>query len=138
MAYMKGKPLELANHEIQIEQITPLYDNLLVRRVHEEEASLIMAPGVIQTKDGRWLKKTDSGPRRGVVVAAGRGDLNAKSPLAMRYDGPVGWNETARYAMDVQVGDTIIYPRFESSHVMVNGEQLTFVHEADVMAVLDV
>lgn len=115
--------------DYSVDEITPLHDNLLVRRLEEEEITgLIIPPGVVQTADGRWIRKTDAGPRRGVVVRAGRGDRPRKGRT---HD---GW---ARHWMEVRTGDVILYPRFESSHVMVRGESYTFVHEGDVMAVLE-
>lgn len=110
------------------EQVTPLYDKLLVKRIQPpDQPSVVLSP-LVQTLDGRWLDKTDDGPRYGVVVAAGRGEKPKDGNTAD------GW---ARHAMAVRLGDTIIYPRFESSHVMLNGEQFTFVNEGDVLAVLE-
>jgi co-chaperonin GroES (HSP10) len=128
-AARQGRPaISAGDHSV--DEITPLHDNLLVRRLEEEEVTgLIIPPGVTQTADGRWVRKTDSGPRRGVVVRAGRGDKHVKG--GKTHD---GW---ARHDMAVRIGDVILYPRFESSHVMVQGEVFTFVHEGDVMAVLD-
>lgn len=112
-----------ANLDIRVESVTPLYDNLLVRRLHDEEArGMLFLPDMQQTADGRWVRKTDSGPRKGVVVRAGRGDKTKAG---------------GRKPMAVGEGDVIIYPRFESSHVVIGGEPYTFVHEADVMAVVD-
>lgn len=116
-----------ATVDIRPEDVTPLYDNLLVRRIYEAPSSVILDPGVHQTLDGRWLKNSDEGPRKGVVVAVGKGD-KPKHKHVWTMD---------RLPMAVGVGDTIIYPRFESSHVKIGEEFFTFVHEADVMAVID-
>lgn len=110
----------LAPVSVTLDRITPLYDYLLVRRLHDEPG-LIALPERQVADSGKWVKKDDHGPRRGEVVAAGRGDK-------IRYD---------RAPMDVNVGDVIIYPRFEANHVNIGGEEYTFVHEGDVMAVLD-
>ncbi len=133
----------LPNVAVSIEQVTPLYDLLLVRRLHDQEyTGLIIPPGVQQTKDGRWVKTADTGPRRGEVVAMGRGDVCKKCATPNRSAGRFdmacsGCWDTARLRMAVEIGDVILYPRFEANHIMIGGEQLTFVHEADVMAVLD-
>ena len=109
----------------------PLYDNLLVRRIYDAPptCSQFSIPGVHQTLDGRWLKNSRrKGPAQGeVVVAVGKGDKYLHKNV----------RTMDRIPMDVRVGDTIIYPRFESSHVQIGGEMLTFVHEADVMAVIE-
>lgn len=133
-----------ASVDVTVDQVTPLYDNLLVRRLDwDETPSLIVSPDLQQTLDGRWVRKPDTGPRRGVVVAAGRGDKLKwdqmwQSPqMAREGVEPVKVNLDIRLPMSVKVGDVIIYPRFESSHVVIGGERYTFVHEADVMAVLE-
>lgn len=131
-----------ASIDTAIEQITPLYDWLLVRRLHEEEyAGLVISSDMVMTPGGKWVKKSDSGPRRGEVVRMGRGDKRmvddpgwSTDPEHPPYD--AGMVEE-RIPMAVREGDVIIYPRFESTHVVVQGEQLTFVREGDVMAVLD-
>lgn len=123
------------------ERITPLYDNLLVRRLDDDEyKGLLVLPNLQKTLDGRWVRKSDEGPRRGVVVAAGRGDKIShdclkQHPFVCHFSDLQYPDE--RKDMAVQVGDVIIYPRFESSHVKIDGVQHTFVHEADVMAVIE-
>ena len=120
-----------------------------MRRIYDAPTSPILDPGVHQTLDGRWLKNSDEGPRKGVVVAAGKGDkrhgyLTAELKRTKLTYTPNGWYEERegvfgedRIPMDVRVGDTIIYPRFESSHVKIGEGFYTFVHEADVMAVIE-
>lgn len=124
----------LAPVETTIDRVTPLYDYLLVRRLHDEEhTGLIVPSDMTLAKSGKWVKKGDHGPRRGEVVAAGRGD---KVISLQHGTWPTGaWED--REPMDVKVGDIILYPRFEANHVQIGGEALTFVHEGDVMAVLD-
>jgi co-chaperonin GroES (HSP10) len=119
-----------ATVNIKPEDVTPLYDNLLVRRIYEAPSGYIIDPGVHQTLDGRWLKNSDEGPRKGIVLAIGKGD---KAKIHPYKPGEWDW----RKPMDVRVGDTIIYPRFESSHIKIGDEMLTFVREADVMAVIE-
>ena len=117
-----------ANIDVRVDQVTPLYDNLLVRRIDESHDGLVLPSDFTVAADGSWVKTPDHGPRKGVVVAAGKGD---KPRGGHTFD---GW---ARVGMDVRIGDTIIYPRFESSHALIGSEMYTFVHEADVMAVLE-
>jgi len=127
-----------ASIDVAAESITPLYDNLLVRRIYDAPKGSIIDPGVHQTLDGRWLKNSDEGPRKGVIVAMGQGDKFLKERMHATISGtPSFYHEESRVTMDVQVGDTIIYPRFESSHVKIGGEMYTFVREADVMAVIE-
>lgn len=117
-------PKILTNVDYRPEQVTPLYDRLLVRRIKDDDSVPIIDPKVVVAKSGEWRTKADTGPRRGVVVAAGLGDKSKK-------------HHHKRILMDVKVGDTIIYPRFESTHVMLDGQEYTFVNESDVMAVLE-
>lgn len=123
-----------ASLDIEPQDVTPLYDNLLVRRLFDAPTSAIVDPGMHQTVDGRWLKNSDEGPRKGVILAMGAGDKHRAGPFQIgKHEADVEY----RAAMDVRVGDTIIYPRFESSHVKIGDEMLTFVREADVMAVIE-
>ena len=131
-----------ANIDVTVDQVTPLYDNLLVRRIDESHDGLVLPSDFTVAADGSWVKTPDHGPRKGVVVAMGRGDkvaFDLPDPppfeiIGVRLDGQYA---LGRMPMDVKVGDTIIYPRFESSHALIGGEMYTFVHEADVMAVLE-
>ena len=135
-----------ANIDVTVDQVTPLYDNLLVRRIDESHDGLVLPSDFTVAKDGSWVKTPDHGPRKGIVVAMGRGDIRTKgwyvehAAVNMTGEAVYGILPHAlmdRKPMDVKVGDTIIYPRFESSHVLIGGEMMTFVHEADVMAVLE-
>ena len=52
--------------EIQPEDVQPLYDNLLVRRIYDAPTSPILDPGVHQHAGWPcWLKNSDEGPRKG-------------------------------------------------------------------------
>ena len=122
-----------ANVDVTVDQVTPLYDNLLVRRIDESHDGLVLPSDFTVAKDGSWVKTPDHGPRKGVVVAMGRGDKIGRPVFRGCKN---GWTQK-RLEMDVRIGDTIIYPRFESSHVLIGGEMYTFVREGDVMAVLE-
>src|SRR5690349_18813556 len=61
-----------ANVEVTPEQVTPLYDNLLVRRIDDKYDGIVLTSDMTQTKDGTWVKAPDHGPRKGLVVAIGR------------------------------------------------------------------
>ncbi len=127
------------NISVTPDQITPLYDWLLVRQLAEDRyVGLVVPSAYVQGRGGQWIKKAHSGPRRGEVLAVGRGEKRIED-LCFPMGHSVGRFRdcSVRLPLAVGVGDVILYPRFESSHVVINGEQLTFVREGDVMAVLD-
>lgn len=77
------------------------------------------------------IDKTDGGivlPDRaqsdstsGTVIATGEGKIS---------------NGT-RILMTVQVGDRVVIGQYGSSKIEVDGEEVTIIHEADVLAILD-
>ena len=91
----------------------PLHDRVLVKRVKEEE----------KTKGGIIIPETaQEKPQEGEVVAVG--------PGARDEDGE-------RIAMDVKVGDRILFGKYSGSDIKIDGEEHLILREEDVLAVLD-
>ena len=91
----------------------PLHDRVLVRRVEAEEktAGGIIIPDTAKEK-----------PQEGEVVAVGLG--------AKDEDGD-------RIAMDVKVGDRILFGKWSGTEVKLDGEELLIMKESDIMGILE-
>jgi chaperonin GroES len=91
----------------------PLHDRVLVKRVKEEEKTKggIIIPDTAQEK-----------PQEGEIVAVG--------PGARDDDGE-------RIALDVKVGDRILFGKWSGTEVKVDGEELLIMKESDIMGVVE-
>jgi chaperonin GroES len=94
-------------------KIRPMHDRLLVERVEEQEVRRggIIIPDTAKEK-----------PQEGRVVAAGAGKLN---------------DEGKRLALDVKVGDRILFGKYAGSEVKVDDKEYLILREEDVLAILD-
>ena len=91
----------------------PLHDRVLVKRVKEEE----------KTKGGIIIPETaQEKPQEGEVVAVG--------PGARDEDGE-------RIAMDVKVGDRILFGKWSGTEVKIDGEELLIMKESDIMGIIE-
>jgi len=91
----------------------PLGDRVLVKRVKEEEKTKggIIIPDTAQEK-----------PQEGEVVAVG--------PGARDEDGE-------RIALDLKVGDRILFGKWSGTEVKVDGDELLIMKESDVLGVIE-
>ncbi|MBX3508180.1 co-chaperone GroES [Parvibaculum sp.] len=91
----------------------PLHDRVVVRRVEEEAktAGGIIIPDTAQEK-----------PSQGEVVAVG--------PGARGDDGKI-------VALDVKVGDRVIFGKWSGTEVKIDGQELLIMKESDIMGVLE-
>jgi len=94
-------------------KIRPLHDRVIVKRLEEERTS----PGGILIPDTAAEK-----PVQGKIVAVGQGKI--------LDDGKVR-------ALDVKVGDKILFGKYSGTEVKVDGEDLVVMREEDVMAVIE-
>jgi len=93
--------------------VRPLHDRLVVRRIEEGEHK----SGAIIIPDSAKEK-----PQRGRVVAVGVGKVN---------------KDGARSPLDVKTGDLILFGKYTSPDVNVDGEDLLIMREDEVLAVID-
>ncbi|MBI3439665.1 MAG: co-chaperone GroES, partial [Proteobacteria bacterium] len=91
----------------------PLHDRVVVKRVKEEEKTKggIIIPDTAQEK-----------PQEGEVVAVG--------PGARDEDGE-------RVALDVKVGDRILFGKWSGTEVKIDGEDLLIMKESDIMGIIE-
>jgi chaperonin GroES len=93
-------------------KVRPLHDRLLVRRVEEKET----AKGGIIIPDTAKEK-----PQEGEVLAVGSGKLLENG---------------TKIALDVKVGDRILFGKYTGSEVKIDGEDVLILREDEVLAVL--
>jgi chaperonin GroES len=93
-------------------KVRPLHDRLLVRRIEPKDT----AKGGIIIPDTAKEK-----PMEGKVVAVGNGRVleNGK-----------------KLALDVKVGDKILFGKYSGTEIKIDGEELLVVREDEVLAVL--
>ena len=92
--------------------VRPLHDRLIVRRLEEGEQKSggIIIPDTAKEK-----------PQRGTVIAAGVGKMqNGK-----------------RVPLDVKAGDQILFGKYTSQEVKLNGEEYLIMREDEVLAVIE-
>jgi chaperonin GroES len=94
-------------------KIRPLHDRVIVKRLEEERTS----PGGIVIPDTAAEK-----PVQGKVMAVGKGKI--------LEDGTVR-------ALDVKVGDKILFGKYSGTEVKVDGDDLVVMREEDVMAIIE-
>ncbi|MCL6445486.1 MAG: co-chaperone GroES [Alicyclobacillus sp.] len=92
--------------------LKPLADRVVVRPLQREEktASGIVLPDTAKEK-----------PQEGEVIAAGPG----------RFE------DGARVALDVKVGDRVIYSKYAGTEVKVDNEELLILRESDILAIVE-
>jgi chaperonin GroES len=91
----------------------PLHDRVVVKRIEEEAktAGGIIIPDTAKEK-----------PQQGEVVAVG--------PGARDESGKVN-------ALDVKVGDRVLFGKWSGSEVKIDGEDLLIMKESDILGILE-
>jgi len=92
----------------------PLGDRVLVKRVEEEA----------KTKGGIIIPDTaKEKPQEGMVLAVGPGARDEKTGN--------------RAALDVKVGDKILFGKWSGSEVKIDGEDLIIMKESDILGIVE-
>jgi len=93
-----------------VTKLTPLADRLIVKPIEREKV----------TKGGIYLPDTaKEKPQEGEVVAVGPGRLS---------------EDGKRIAMDIKVGDIVIYAKYGAAEIKVDDAELIILRESDVLA----
>lgn len=94
-------------------KIRPLHDRIIVKRLEEERktASGIVIPDTAAEK-----------PDQGEIIAVGKGKI--------LEDGSIR-------ALEVKVGDRVLFGKYSGQAVKVQGEELLVMREEDVMGVVE-
>jgi chaperonin GroES len=91
-------------------KLQPLADRLVVKPIEKEEV----------TKGGIILPDTaKEKPQEGKVLAIGSGRLS---------------EDGKRIAMDVKVGDIVLYAKYGGTEIKIDDEELIILHESDILA----
>ncbi|OLC43037.1 MAG: co-chaperone GroES [Acidobacteria bacterium 13_1_40CM_65_14] len=93
--------------------IRPLHDRIIVRRLEEGEQKVggIIIPDTAKEK-----------PQQGKVIATGNGKVK---------------DDGKRVPLDVKAGDLILFGKYTSQEVKLNGEDYLIMREDEVLAVID-
>ena len=94
-------------------KIRPLHDRVIVKRIDEERKSAggIVIPDTAAEK-----------PDQGEVVAVGKGKKSDDGKLI---------------ALDVKVGDRVLFGKYSGQTVKVKGDELLVMREDDIMGVIE-
>jgi len=91
-------------------KLQPLADRVVVKPIEREEV----------TKGGIVLPDTaKEKPQEGKIIAVGPGRLS---------------DDGKRIAMDVKVGDVVLYAKYGGTEVKIEGEELVILRESDILA----
>jgi chaperonin GroES len=94
-------------------KIRPLYDRIVVKRIEEQET----VRGGIIIPDSAKEK-----PQEGEVMAVGHGKRLEDGKLV---------------ALDVKVGDRILFGKYSGSDIKLDGDEYMIMREDEVLGVLD-
>ncbi len=91
----------------------PLHDRVVVRRIDEDERSAggIIIPDTAKEK-----------PMQGEVTAVGPGGRDESGKLQ---------------ALDVKVGDRVLFGKWSGTEVTLDGEELLIMKESDILGVIE-
>ncbi|MEE9172449.1 MAG: co-chaperone GroES [candidate division NC10 bacterium] len=93
-------------------KVQPLHDNILVKRLEEKESKKggIIIPDTAKEK-----------PQEGEVVAVGPGKLT---------------EDGKRLAMDVKVGNKILFSKYSWNEVRIDDEEYLIMKESEVLGII--
>jgi chaperonin GroES len=95
-------------------KIRPLHDRVIVKRVEEERTT---ASGIVIPESASAEK-----PDQGVIEAVGNGKI---------------LDNGSTNALDVKVGDKVLFGKYAGQAVKVDGDELLVMREDDIMAIID-
>lgn len=94
-------------------KLRPLQDRLVIRRLKEEE----------KTKGGIFIPDTaKEKPAEGEVMAVGNGKVQDSGKVR---------------ALDVKVGDRVLFGKYDGNEVKIDGEDRLIIREGDVLGILE-
>ncbi|GAB1370020.1 co-chaperone GroES [Candidatus Kapaibacterium sp.] len=93
--------------------LKPLHDRIIVRAAQAEETTRggIIIPDTAKEK-----------PMQGEIIAVGQGKVSEDGKIT---------------ALQVKVGDKVLYGKYAGTEVSVDGEELLIMRESDVFAIID-
>jgi chaperonin GroES len=93
--------------------IRPLHDRVIVRRIEDGE----------QIRGGIIIPDTaKEKPQEGEVIAAGEGKYK---------------DDGTRQALDVKVGDRVLFGKYSGSEIKIDGEEYLIMREDEILGILE-
>jgi chaperonin GroES len=93
--------------------LKPLGSRVVIEPLESEE---VTAGGIVLPDTAKEK------PQKGTILAAGPGDRDE--------DGD-------RIALDVKVGDVVLYAKYSGTEIKVDGKKLLILRESDILAILE-
>jgi len=94
-------------------KLKPLGGRVIVEPIEQEEMT---AGGIILPETAKEK------PQEGKILAAGPGDRD---------------EDGKRIAMDVKVGDRVLYAKYSGTEVKVDGRKMLILRESDILAIVE-
>ncbi len=93
--------------------LKPLGSRVVVEPIEQEE---VTAGGIVLPETAKEK------PQKGVVLSVGPGDRD---------------DDGKRIAMDVKVGDTVLFAKYAGTEIKVEGKKLLILRESDLLAIVE-
>ncbi len=93
--------------------IKPLGDRVVVKPIEQEE---VTAGGIVLPDTAKEK------PQKGEILAVGPGTRN---------------DAGERVALDVKVGDTVLYAKYAGTEIKLDGEKILVMRESDILAIIE-
>lgn len=112
-AATKSPRPKLSAHEFSAKMLTPLEDRIVVRVALAAETTSggIIIPGTVSPQ-----------PDRGEIMAAGPGRRDKKGRLR---------------PLDVEVGDTVLFPQYTGTRISILGEDFLIMREDEILGIVE-
>jgi chaperonin GroES len=94
-------------------KLKPLGSRLVVEPIEQEEKT---AGGIVLPETAKEK------PQQGMVLAVGQGDRDEAGK---------------RIAMDVSVGDKVLFAKYSGTEIKMDGKKLLILRESDILAIVD-
>src|SRR5262245_19841758 len=94
-------------------KLKPLGGRVIVEPIEQEEMT---AGGIILPETAKEK------PQEGKILAAGHGDRDENGN---------------RIAMDVKVGDRVLYAKYSGTEVKIDGKKMLILRESDILAIVE-
>jgi chaperonin GroES len=110
---MPAGSISTTNRQEVTMSFRPLHDRVLVRRIESDEKT---AGGIIIPDSAKEK------PQEGEVVGVGPGARDESGKLN---------------ALDVKVGDVVLFGKWSGTEVKINGEDLIIMKESDILGIIE-
>jgi len=94
-------------------KLTPLGSRVVIEPIEQEE---ITAGGIVLPETAKEK------PQQGMILAVGQGERD---------------EDGKRIAMDVAVGDKVLFAKYSGTEIKTDGKKLLILRESDILAIVD-